>query len=292
MSHVLALIEFDPTNGSAVGHRLVDPDAPQLSVIDLAATRGDGIFETASLVEGHVQALDAHLVRLGESARMLQLPSPELPVWREAVLAVADALTAAGVVEGSIKFVLTRGIEGGPTPTGWVSGMTAPDFTRDRTEGIRIVLLDRGYRHDVPQTSPWLLAGAKTLSYAVNRAAQREAARRGADDVLFVSSDGYLLEGAVSNLLLRKGNQLITPRVDLGILAGTTQADLYTWAESEGFVTGYELLTPTDLESADAAWLVSSVRHVAPVRAVDGVERPVDRELTDRLNAALHARTR
>ena len=140
-------------------------------------------------------------------------------------------------------------------------------------------------------TSPWLLAGAKTLSYAVNRAALREAARRGADDVLFVSSDGYLLEGAVSNLLLRRGNQLITPRVDLGILAGTTQADLYTWAEAEGFVTGYELLTPADLERADAAWLVSSVRHVAPVRAVDGVERPIDAELTERLNAALHART-
>ncbi len=292
MSHVLALIEFDPETGAATGHHLADADAPQLTVTDLAATRGDGIFETASLVDGHVQALDAHLVRLAESARMLQLPDPDLPVWREAVLAVGAALTAAGVAEGSIKFVLTRGIEGAPVPTGWVFGMDAPDFTRDRTEGIRIVLLDRGYRHDVPQTSPWLLAGAKTLSYAVNRAAQREAARRGADDVLFVSSDGFLLEGAVSNLLLRRGNQLITPRVDLGILAGTTQADLYSWAESEGFVTSYELLTPADLESADAAWLVSSVRHVAPVRAVDGVERPIDAELTERLNGALLARTR
>jgi 4-amino-4-deoxychorismate lyase len=291
MTHVLALIDISQS-GEATGHRLVDADAPQLTVTDLAATRGDGVFETASLVAGHVQALDAHLERLAQSAGMLQLPAPDLAVWREAVLAVADALTDAGVVEGSIKFVLTRGIEGGVAPTGWVFGMHSPDFTRDRTDGIRIVLLDRGYRHDVPQTSPWLLAGAKTLSYAVNRAAQREAVRRGADDVLFVSSDGYLLEGAVSNLLLRRGNQLITPRVDLGILAGTTQADLYTWAEAEGFVTGYELLKPADLESADAAWLVSSVRYVAPIRAVDGVERPIDRELTDRLNAALHARTR
>jgi 4-amino-4-deoxychorismate lyase len=290
MSHVLALIDFSGS-GAAIGHRMVDADAPQLTVTDLAATRGDGVFETASLVEGNVQALDAHLERLAESAGMLQLPAPELPIWRDAVLAVGAALTATGTVEGSIKFVLTRGVEGTGIPTGWVFGTDAPDFSRDRTEGIRIVLLDRGFRHDVPQTSPWLLAGAKTLSYAVNRAALREAARRGADDVLFVSSDGYLLEGAVSNLLLRRGNQLITPRVDLGILAGTTQADLYTWAEAEGFVTGYELLTPADLEGADAAWLVSSVRHVAPVRAVDGVERSVDAELTERLNAALHART-
>src|SRR5690606_15924798 len=143
----------------------------------------------------------------------------------------------------------------------------------------------------VPPTAPWLLAGAKTLSYAVNRAAQREAARRGADDVLFVSSDGYLLEGPTSSLLLRIGSRLVTPRVDLGILSGTTQADLFTWAETAGYATGYELLTPGDLESADAAWLVSSVRHVAPVRWVDGRYRAVDGELTGRLNAALDART-
>lgn len=288
---IIAVIDFD-SSGTATGHRLADAGAPLLRVDDLGATRGDGVFETASLVHGHMQALEAHLTRLVQSAGMLELPRPEVGVWRDAVRAVAEELTSQGIVAGSIKLVLTRGVEGTDVPTGWVLGTASPDFTRDRTEGIRVVLLDRGYRHDVPQTSPWLLAGAKTLSYAVNRAAQREAVRRGADDVLFVSSDGYLLEGAVSNLLLRRGTQLITPRVDLGILAGTTQADLYTWAESEGFVTGYELLKPADLESADAAWLVSSVRHVAPIRAVDGVERPIDRELTDRLNAALHARTR
>src|SRR5690606_30109253 len=95
--------------------------------------------------------------------------------------------------------------EGGDAPSGWAFGAPSPDFSAARTAGIRIVLLDRGYRHDIAQTSPWLLAGAKTLSYAVNRAAFREAARRGADDSLFVSSDGYLLEGPVSTLIIRRG---------------------------------------------------------------------------------------
>jgi 4-amino-4-deoxychorismate lyase len=136
-----------------------------------------------------------------------------------------------------------------------------------------------------------LLAGAKTLSYAVNRAAFREAARRGADDALFVSSDGFLLEGAVSNLVLRAGNRLVTPRTDLGILEGTTQHDIFTWAEREGYDTAYELLTPDDLAAADAAWLVSSVRHAAPIRSVDGLERAIDRELSDAINGYLRSRT-
>jgi 4-amino-4-deoxychorismate lyase len=287
---IVAIIEFDEA-GVATGSRLGDAATPVLRVDDLGPTRGDGVFETASLVHGNVQALEAHLTRFVQSAAMLELPRPDVEIWRDAVRAVAASLTSQGVTSGSIKFVLTRGVEDSGVPTGWVLGTASHDFTRERTEGIRVVLLDRGYRHDVPQTAPWLLAGAKTLSYAVNRAAQREAARRGADDVLFVSSDGYLLEGPTSSLLLRIGSRLVTPRVDLGILAGTTQADLFTWAETAGYATGYELLTPDDLESADAAWLVSSVRHVAPVRSVDGRHRAVDGELTGRLNAALDART-
>lgn len=285
----LAMIEFAADGGATLGHRFVPVDEPQLNVMDLAATRGDGIFETISLGGGHAQALDPHLRRFAHSAALLELPPPDLDAWREAVLAVAAQL--GPVEEGFIKIVLTRGIEGQDVPTGWAYGATSPDHSAARTVGIRIVLLDRGYRHDVAQTSPWLLAGAKTLSYAVNRAAFREAARRGADDALFVSSDGYLLEGAVSNLVLRSGDRLMTPRTDLGILEGTTQHDIFAWAGTQGFRTSYELLTPQDLASADAAWLVSSVRHAAAVRAVDGLERAVDRELSDRINDHLRART-
>jgi len=282
------MIDFD-ASGRARGHRMVPAEAPQLRVSDLSATRGDGIFETISLGGGNAQALEPHLLRFAHSAAMLELPAPDLGVWRAAVLEVTTAL--GPVDEGFVKIVLTRGVEGADVPTGWAFGAVSPDHRPARTTGLRIVLLDRGYRHDVAQTAPWLLAGAKTLSYAVNRAAFREAARRGADDALFVSSDGYLLEGPVSTLVLTSGTRMTTPRTDLGILAGTTQHDLFRFAERSGFETSYELLTPEDLARADGAWLVSSVRHAAPVRAVDGVDRPVDRELSEAMNAFLRART-
>ena len=51
------------------------------------------------------------------------------------------------------------------------------------------------------------------------------------------------------------------------------------------------MLGRADLDTADAAWLVSSVRHAAPIRSVDGVERAVDSELTAALNAYLLGRT-
>lgn len=293
----LALITHRP-DGVAIGFTEADVSRPQLSVLDAAPVRGDGIFETFSLASGRPQSLDLHLARFAASARALDLPEPTLAVWRDAIFAVAAYF--ADVDEAWLKIVLTRGVEAGPAatgsapegtaPTGWVYAAPAPDFTRARTEGISVAVLDRGLRSDVASTSPWLLAGAKTLSYAVNRAAQREAVRRGADDVVFVSSDGLLLEGPTSTLIVRQGSQLVTPSASLGILAGTTQADLFEAAHLWGLSTAIEVLRASDLMSADAAWLVSSVRHAAPIREVDGVTITVDAELSQGMNDFLRSR--
>jgi 4-amino-4-deoxychorismate lyase len=266
----------------APAFHFADASAPQLSVLDLGATRGDGIFETISVGYGKPQALEHHLRRFAASARTLALPEPDLDAWREAILAAVAELAPAD--ESYAKTVLTRGIEGDDKPTGWVYASPSPDYSRVRVEGVRVVLLDRGYRHDIEATAPWLLAGAKTLSYAVNRAVAREAARREADEVVFVSSDGVLLEGPTSTLVLRRGNVLLTPGTGLGILDGTTQANVFRYAESQGLETGFELAGPDALTGADAAWLVSSVRLAAPIRAVDGVELGIDHEFTAALN--------
>ncbi|MBC7589674.1 MAG: aminotransferase class IV [Salinibacterium sp.] len=261
---------------------LADVSLPHLSVLDLSATRGDGIFETLSVFGGRPQALEPHLDRFARSAVMLDLPTPDLGAWRQAVLAVIVQL--GPMDEALVKIILSRGVEGGERPTGWAYASPAPDFTEARTRGIRVVVLDRGLRHDVASTSPWLLAGAKTLSYAVNKAALREAARRAADDVVFVSSDGILLEGPTSTLVYRRGDTLLTPPAHLGILEGTTQANVFRFADGAGLQTAVEIAGPDALRSADAAWLVSSVRLAAPIRCLEGQQVPVDVELTAAMN--------
>lgn len=274
-----------------------DPDAmpvhfadvaqPHLSVMDLAATRGDGVFETLSVCGGVPLAREHHLARFARSAAMLDLPAPDLDAWRAAILATVAELEPAP--EAFVKIVLTRGVEGMNLPTGWAYAERSPEFSDARTRGIRVILLDRGYRHDVARTSPWLLAGAKTLSYAVNKAVLREAARRGADDVIFVSSDGILLEGPTSTLVYRRGNTLLTPAPDLGILDGTTQASIFRFAGARGMKTEVGVAGPDALRTADAAWLLSSVRLVAPIRLIDDTPLHVDADLSAAMNEYLLA---
>jgi len=263
---------------------VVDAAAPALSVGELSTQRGDGVFESIGVVDAHAQEVVPHLERLANSARICDLPVPNQEQWRQAV-AVAAAECPAG--EWVIKLILSRGVEHGPTPTAWVTAAPASDFSDVRAAGITIVTLDRGYPLDVAERAPWLLLGAKTLSYAVNMAALREAHRRGADDAVFLSSDGFVLEAPTASLILRFGDRFITPEPTGGILHGTTQLSVYEYLEGRGFETGYARVPAADLAGADAAWLVSSVRLAAPVTAVDGRPLPTDPALTADLNQYL-----
>ncbi|ACL41593.1 aminotransferase class IV [Pseudarthrobacter chlorophenolicus A6] len=266
--------------------RLADAAQPQLMVTDQGATRGDGIFETMLAVRGSVRKIQAHLDRLDGSAAALDLSIPGQDDWRRAIAtAIAEHQAQypapdAGDDELVVKLVVTRGVEGAGSPTAWVQVSPAPAAgRRQRETGIDVILLDRGYDSDVAERAPWLLMGAKTLSYAVNMAALRHARRQGADDVIFLSSDGRVLEGPTSTVLLAHVEEsadgtaikrLITPQLDSGILPGTSQGALFTAAKAAGWELGYGPLEPQDLLDADAVWLISSVRLLAPVNTIDG----------------------
>ena len=262
----------------------VDAAAPALSVGELSTQRGDGVFESIGVVDLHPQELVPHLHRLAHSAQLCDLPAPHIEQWRQAVRVAAAACPPG---EAVIKLILSRGVEHGPTPTAWVTAAPASDFSWVRTEGVRVVTLDRGYELGAAERAPWLLLGAKTLSYAVNMAALREAARRGADDAIFLSSDGFVLEAPTASLILRFGDRFVTPAPNGGILHGTTQLSVYDHLAAQGFTTDYAQVPASYLAKAAAAWLVSSVRLAAPITAIDGRPVPTDREFTAELNRYL-----
>ncbi|MEZ3161216.1 aminotransferase class IV [Microbacterium sp. BWT-B31] len=268
----------------------VDPRKALLTATDLSATRGDGIFETVVVVDGVPQALEPHLDRFERSAAMLDLPAPRRELWRGAVLAAAEELRRH-TPRGAVKFVLSRGDEANTaSATGWALGFAPDTRAGDGAPELDVVLLDRGYRHDVAQTSPWLLQGAKTLSYAVNMAALREARRRGAHDVIFTSIDGFVLEGPHSTVVARVDGVYVTPPTDLGLLPGTTQADVFAALTGWGEAVATRRVDVAELRDADAVWLCSSTRGAAPVRSLDGAAVVVDAEVTASLNEALDAR--
>ncbi|MBP3042490.1 aminodeoxychorismate lyase [Arthrobacter jiangjiafuii] len=285
------LVFLDPRHPEG---RIADAAAPALLATDLGATRGDGVFESMLAVGGQPRKMGAHLDRLAASAHTLELDSPDRGAWERAVAtALSEHLLRAGTGEAVVKLLLTRGAEGSDAPTAWVSVSPVPAGARERSsQGLAVVLLDRGYDSTLAERAPWLLLGAKTLSYAVNMAALRYAKANGADDAIFTSSDGKVLEGPTSTVILAVEEDgvktLLTPELESGILPGTTQRALFDAAEAAGWALGYGPLEPVHLMEADAVWLVSSIRLLAPVTSIDGTPISSSPALTEELTALLH----
>src|SRR6202035_2367244 len=226
------------------------PGAPLLFADDLAAVRGDGVFETLLVRDGGACLVDAHLSRMGHSAKLLDLPEPDLAAWRHAIEVATQQWVRDTDDEGAMRLAYSRGRERGSVPTAFVTANpVAGRIATTRRDGLAAVTLPRELPSVGVEAMPWLLAGAKTLSYAINMAALRHAARQGAGDVIFVSSDGYVLEGPRSTVVIAVGGAgasgdvcLLTPPPWYPILRGTTQQALFGVARAKGYDCDYRAL--------------------------------------------------
>lgn len=266
---------------------VLDPAEPALHADDLGAVRGDGVFETILVRDGHPCRLDAHLDRLASSASMLGLGDVDADAWRSAVDLAARQWETTGSGEGAMRLFLSRGREGGTGETALITVAAVADrVAHARENGVSVMTLSRGYSIDAA-TSPWLLLGAKTLSYATNMAALRHAANNGVDDVIYRSAEGFVLEGPRSTVLAVTGKRMATPPVEHGVLPGTTVDALFDVAPDAGFQVVREPMRVADLLVADSVWLVSSVTLAARVHTLDATtfaeheSAPLIRELVN-----------
>ncbi|WP_159433611.1 aminotransferase class IV [Agrococcus sp. Marseille-P2731] len=258
---------------------IVDVTHPIVRADDLGVVRGDGVFDATLVRAGadgapQVHDRESHLDRLERSAEILQLPAPDRAGYGRAIDALCAAWDFAAHPEAVIRLVLTRGPEAGGDPTAFaLMAALGASVVREREQGVSVTLLGRGHDGDDVAAMPWLLPGAKSLSYSINMAAKRHAAQQGFDDVVFVSPAGLLLEGPTSTLVIDRGGSLLTPQQE-GILASITLEHLMDQAPAAGLSVAFASLVPDDLLASDGAWLLSSGRLLARITSVDGRELP------------------
>jgi 4-amino-4-deoxychorismate lyase len=247
---------------AATGRGLVGPNDPVIRADDEALLRGRAAFETLRVYAGRPFRLDAHLDRLEASSRSIELPEVPRGELEELASLVLSERPGGDAV---LRFVWTGGSDDGP-PVGLAIMSEIPGWIEDaRARGVRVVSL-----LGVRAGALWLLPGVKSTSYAVNMAAEAEAKRRGADEAIFVDSDGVVLEGTVTNVWWRNGRTLFTPSLDLGILAGVTRAALVELAEGLGYAVEEGTYPLELLLAAEEAFTSSSVREILPWFELDG----------------------
>jgi branched-chain amino acid aminotransferase len=261
-----------------VNGQLLPADGAHLSAFDRGFQLGDGVFETLRARGGRPTELDEHVARLRNSADGLSiLLSPD--VGERLAGAIDEVLSAEGLAaedgDASIRITVSRGVFFGrgllppdehPAPTIVVQAWPVPPTPAAHIEqGLHLVA--SRVRRD-PENP---LSALKTTSRADYVYARVEARTAGADDALFLTTDGFLSEATSANVFLARGSELATPGLGCAILPGTTRSWILRWAADVGLTANEAWLTARDLADADEAFISSSVAGILPVTRFESV---------------------
>ncbi|MFL5943050.1 MAG: aminotransferase class IV [Gaiellaceae bacterium] len=247
------------------GRGLVDPGEPVFGADDEALLRGRSVFETARVYGGRPFLLDRHLVRFAASSERVRLPPPDAAGCERLAELVIGACEEQDL---ALRLYWT-----GRTLVA-AAAQIDPELEAQRARGLRLATVS---------WSTGALASAKSMSYAENMGAQDAAIAGGADDALLVRQDLIVLEAPTANVFWREGDSLVTPALQLPILAGVTRGVLLELAERKTVEGVFPLAR---ILEADEVFLCASVREVMPVVAVDDTTfelGPAARELQQAL---------
>lgn len=242
-----------------------------MSALDPAVHIGSGLFEVTRAYGGVPYLLDRHLARMRKSARRFGFrikPSDAAITRGAAALLRANRLKSAYVrltlTEGGAFIIRAEALP--RLPARWYREGAAVDYAQ--------------WRRDA--RAP--LFGHKTLNYLENVLTMARARKRGLADLLFLSVEGRLLEGCVTNVFLVKNGRLQTPKLE-GILPGVTRDEVIRIAKSMKLRVDERHLTPRDVDRADEVFLTNALIEVLPVSRVGGrstgAPRPVTTSLAD-----------
>ena len=242
--------------------RWMHPNEMTISINDTAVLRGYSAFESLRTYDRRPFHLDEHINRLYHSADLIELAIP----WsREHVAAAVQEIIARNSYKhATIRIFVTGGIsEDGvlPSSTPSLALLITPLGERDMQRFARgYRLITTRLQRDAPE--------AKTTNYLAATQALKEAARRNADDALYVNAQNHVLEATRSNFFIFRGDTLITPRT--GVLIGVTRNVVLELARGRFAIEERPILLG-ELPLAEEAFVTSSSKEITPVIQVDDV---------------------
>jgi branched-chain amino acid aminotransferase len=256
----------------ALDGRIVTPAEASVSVFDRGFLYGDSVFEVFRTYGGVPFGFAEHMARLGRSAARALIPLP--CSLEQFSTEVAQTIAATGNAETYVRVVLTRGVGSalglspalGQKPLRVVMAMELPPMPAAMYEqGIGVIT----YRTEriADHTSA---SGAKLSNYLISVLATHEAEKAGAAEAIIVDRAGQVVEGSTSNVFVFERGVLVTPPEASGILMGITRQKVLEIAQARRIPVEERAFAAETLESADEAFITSSIREVAPVVRVDG----------------------
>ncbi|MGZ4978651.1 MAG: D-amino acid aminotransferase [Methylobacter sp.] len=237
-------------------------DEAKVSVMDRGFLFGDGIYEVIPSYSGKLFHFQDHMERLENSLSSIRLTNPhDRKQWLEILTPLLDAN-----LDQSIYLQITRGVASKRDHA--FPENAAPTVFAMCSNIVPIENLDAGVKALSVDDSRWELCNVKATTLLANILLRQQAVEKGCAEAILVK-DGYVTEGAASNIFAVIDGILITPPMGHEILPGITRNVILKIARENDIPISEDIISLDALKTADEIWLTSSTREIVPVVQLD-----------------------
>ncbi|NTV69704.1 MAG: D-amino acid aminotransferase [Azonexaceae bacterium] len=239
-----------------------------ISPLDRGFLYGDGVYEVIPVYSRRAFRIDEHLKRLQATLDGIQLANPlSASDWKDVVLRLIDE---APWEDQSIYLQVTRGADDkrdhafpppSVAPTAFAFSSPLVTTPADiRAKGVSAIT--------VPDLR-WSRCDLKVISLLANVLARQQAVEQGCAEALLIR-DGFMKEGAASNIFIVKDGVLCAPPKTHLMLPGITYDVILELAKFHGQPVKIAEIEETELRAADEVWMTSSTKEILAITTLDG----------------------
>jgi branched-chain amino acid aminotransferase len=251
-----------------INGKFVEENEASISIMDHGFLYGDGIFEAFRAYKGKIFQFDAHMNRLYDSAKIIDL---SVPLSKEEFkYVILETIRKTGYQDCYIRPQVTRGIgsmgcDPGSCKKSTVVVYVIPPPGMKKERAIKIII------SSYQRPPAYILPGASKMTQYINLIlARMEAKTRGADDAVLLDTRGFLSEGPGWNIFLVKDNAVITPSITSSILVGVTRNVVIDLLKELNFSIEERDIVVSELFTADEIFGTGTGTEITPVIQVNG----------------------
>ncbi|MBU9722021.1 MULTISPECIES: aminodeoxychorismate lyase [Bacillaceae] len=245
--------------------RIAHEDDIRVSPFDHGFLYGLGLFETFRTYNGHPFLLDDHFHRLRESAGMVNIQFPSFE--REEILdTIKQLLNVNNLVDGYFRWNISAGDKGVGLYTDLYTEPNTIVYVKALPPNVdekKGVILEQ--RRNTPEGQKRL----KSHHYLNNVLGKREVGSNPNVEGIFLTEEGHVSEGVVSNIFWWKNKTLFTPSNEAGGLDGITKQFLITLAQKQQLGVEEGLYPVDELLQADEVFATNSIQEIVPLSSIE-----------------------
>lgn len=237
----------------------------RISVFDRGFMFGDGVYEVIPVYGGRLFRLEHHLQRLDGSLAGIRMANPLTHAkWQELL---AELVVRNGDGDQSLYLQVTRGvarrdhaIPAAITPTLFAMSEPVGEVPEALRQGVEAITVE-DFR--------WKLCNIKAIALLPNILLRQQAIDADVAEAIMLR-DGFVTEGAATNVFIVCDGEVVTPPKSNLLLPGVTRDLVVELCRQNGVPCREGAVSEAQLRKADEIWLTSSTREIIPVTRLDG----------------------